>query len=539
MLLMVIMILAMIPYPSVAATRWNLEGWRVNQTKWIGGNLFDWSEDDYVPYRLVAKAYEYDGDTIAIQHDYQDADGHFGIDGAIEWFIGPIVPDSTPIEDITPYFVEGDFSISDPVIIEGSNSKIIEYTLVPSEEFLTELSQYTEWALYWKAHLSRTGSQNLSFPSETIQFGSSYWNGASLHAHTGPEIPVGSSVTWSYIITNTGNVTLNNIVVTDDQGEIVTIPKTSLAPGESMTGTATGIAVSGQYTNIGTVTGLSPEGTEVSDSDPSHYFGYVPAAPGIDIEKFTNGQNVTATPGPSIPVGTTVTWTYIVTNTGNVPLTDISITDDQGVVVSIPKTTLDPGESMTGTASGLSTLGQYTNIGTATGTPPQGPNVTDSDTSYYLGFIPDAPGIDIEKFTNGQDADTSIGPMIKVGDPVTWTYVVTNTGNVTLSNVVVIDDQGVTVTAPKTVLAPGESMTATASGIATEGQYVNIGTVTGTPPEGSNVTDSDPSHYFGFNPSISINKTTNGSDGPNVQVGDVITWTYLVTNTGNIALTNI
>jgi len=45
------------------------------------------------------------------------------------------------------------------------------------------------------------------------------------------------------------------------------------------------------------------------------------------------------------------------------------------------------------------------------------------------------PGIEIEKATNGQDADSPPGPYIPVGDSVTWTYVVTNTGNVTLNKV--------------------------------------------------------------------------------------------------------
>ena len=50
--------------------------------------------------------------------------------------------------------------------------------------------------------------------------------------------------------------------------------------------------------------------------------------------------------------------------------------------------------------------------------------------------------IDIEKATNGEDADNPTGPFILVGDPVEWTYVVTNTGDVQLSNVVVTDDNG-------------------------------------------------------------------------------------------------
>jgi LPXTG-motif cell wall-anchored protein len=107
-----------------------------------------------------------------------------------------------------------------------------------------------------------------------------------------------------------------------------------------------------------------------------------------------------------------------------------------------------------------------------------------------------APAIDIEKATNGEDADDPPGPTLIIGDPVNWTYVVTNTGEQNLVNVVVTDDQGVAVACPQNTLAVGEVMTCTASGIAVEGQYANIGTVTGVPEtSGPNVTDSDPSHY--------------------------------------------
>ncbi len=78
-----------------------------------------------------------------------------------------------------------------------------------------------------------------------------------------------------------------------------------------------------------------------------------------------------------------------------------------------------------------------------------------------------------------------------------WTYVVTNTGDVDLTGVSVVDDQGVTVTCPQDTLAVGESMTCTASGIAVKGQYANLGTTEGTAPDGTVVTDTDPSHYFG------------------------------------------
>ena len=105
----------------------------------------------------------------------------------------------------------------------------------------------------------------------------------------------------------------------------------------------------------------------------------------------------------------------MVTNNSNVPLSNVGVTDDKGVTVSCPKTTLAVAESMTCTANGTAVAGQYANIGTATGTPPVGDPVTDDDPSHYFGTT---STIDIEKATNGEDADTPTGPNIPVGDAV-------------------------------------------------------------------------------------------------------------------------
>ena len=49
--------------------------------------------------------------------------------------------------------------------------------------------------------------------------------------------------------------------------------------------------------------------------------------------------------------------------------------------------------------------------------------------------------VSLVKFVNGQDADSPTGPHVAAGSTVTFTYVVTNTGNVPLANVVVSDDK--------------------------------------------------------------------------------------------------
>jgi choice-of-anchor A domain-containing protein len=365
-----------------------------------------------------------------------------------------------------------------------------------------------------------------------------YTNGEDADTATGPVVEVGSTVEWTYIVTNTGDVMLTNVSITDDQGVTVSCPDTELSAGETMTCTASGTAVSGQYKNVGTVTGTPPKGEPVSDDDPSHYFG---SQPGITIKKYTNDEDADAATGPIVEVGSTVNWTYIVTNTGNVTLTGVTVTDDQSVTVSCPETELSVGETMTCAANGIAVAGQYKNIGTVTGNPPVSTPVSDNDPSHYFGAD---PAIVIKKYTNGEDADTETGPIVEVGSTVNWTYVITNTGNVALTNVTLSDDQGVSVSCPKTELAAGETMTCTASGTAVAGQYKNIGTVTGNPPVGTPVSDDDPSHYFGTDPAIVIKKYTNGEDadtetGPIVEVGSIVNWTYIVTNTGNVTLTNV
>jgi hypothetical protein len=110
---------------------------------------------------------------------------------------------------------------------------------------------------------------------------------------------------------------------------------------------------------------------------------------------------------------------------------------------------------------------------------------------------PVGPAVKIKKSTNGDDADNLPGPSILVGSAVTWRYVVTNTGTINLTGIVVTDDHGVAVSCNgQTMLAAGQTMTCTGSGIATLGQYSNIGKVTASSASGS-VDDSDPSHYLG------------------------------------------
>ncbi|WP_321418391.1 hypothetical protein [uncultured Methanomethylovorans sp.] len=377
-----------------------------------------------------------------------------------------------------------------------------------------------------------------------------YTNGEDADNAPGPYVGIGSTVTWTYNVTNTGNVNLTSVVVSDNMGVIPTYVSgdngnSILEVGESWIYNATGVATAGQYANIGNVT-ADYKGTPVTDEDPSHYFG---SSTAIDIEKYTNGEDADNAPGPYVGIGSTVTWTYNVTNTGNVNLTSVVVSDNMGVIPTYVSgdngnSILEVGESWIYNATGVATAGQYANIGNVTadykGTP-----VTDEDPSHYFGS---STAIDIEKYTNGEDADNAPGPYVGIGSTVTWTYNVTNTGNVNLTSVVVSDNMGVIPTYVSgdngnSILEVGESWIYNATGVATAGQYANIGNVTAD-YKGTPVTDEDPSHYFGSSTAIDIEKYTNGEDadnapGPYVGIGSTVTWTYNVTNTGNVNLTSV
>ncbi|NES66699.1 MAG: hypothetical protein F6K24_16295 [Okeania sp. SIO2D1] len=271
--------------------------------------------------------------------------------------------------------------------------------------------------------------------------------------------------------------------------------------------------------------------------------------PSIDIEKSTNGVDADNPTGPVLPVGSTATFTYNVENTGNVPLDNVQVTDDRGVDVTAVETNgindgdtnqnsiLDPGETWQYTGSTTVTPGQYTNMGMVTADDPDDHQVTDNDPSNHFGEV--APAIDIEKSTNGEDADDPTGPEITVGETANFEYVVTNPGDTALADVTVTDDQGVTVTPTESgggfnvgdtdndgLLDPGETWRYTGSTVVTEGQYANIGEVTGNPvaedgtpltnPDGSdipNVEAEDPSHHIGISePTPNIIDGSSGMD---------------------------
>lgn len=378
-------------------------------------------------------------------------------------------------------------------------------------------------------------------PAITIK---KYTNNEDADVPPGPSIPVGGTVTWKYIITNTGNTELTDLSLTDDKIGNILLSKTTLAIGESMTVTVTGLAEAGQYDNMATVTGKD-KNTTVQDHDLSHYYGTLPPKPSIKVKKYTNGDDADNPPGPSIQAGKKVLWKYVITNTGEVDLIDLSLLDDKAGSVPLPQTTLAKGDSLIVTLEGTATEGQYDNTATVTAEYGQ-QSVQDIDLSHYFGTPLPKPGLQIKKYTNNQDADATPGPEIQIGQTVTWKYVITNTGDVQLEQLELVDDKLGAIALPQTTLGAGDSLIVQQTGLAVAGQYENKATVTAV-YDGKPLQAEDLSHYFGAvtpSPSLRIKKYTNGADadnppGPELLEGETVVWRYVITNTGNVALTEL
>ncbi len=156
--------------------------------------------------------------------------------------------------------------------------------------------------------------------------------------------------------------------------------------------------------------------------------------------------------------------------------------------------------------------------------------------AYLVGkIVLTRPAIHIEKKTNGEDADTGMGPTILSGCPITWTYEVTNAGNVALIDVSVTDNPAQTITRisgdtnSDNKLDLTETWVYRATGNAQFGQYSNIATVQGRKDSSTSyVTDTDPSHYFGQTLTLSVPSVT-------VCAGGTATFTVTPTpsDTGN------
>jgi len=238
--------------------------------------------------------------------------------------------------------------------------------------------------------------------------------------------------------------------------------------------------------------------------------------------------------------GEEVEYTLTVTNTGNVTLTNVTVVDPL-TGLNQNAGTLNPGASAVINTTYVVTQadvdsGSIANVATATGKAPNETTVQSQD-EVTIEAIQNAD-IDVEITDN--DAE-----ITKAGQEIVYTITVTNTGNVTLENVTIVDSKTGLVINIGT-LKPGESKQVnTDPYVVTQedvdkGSVPNDATATGESPSQGDDNPSDTDEVvtpITPQPSIVIEKTSDKSVIS--KVGELVTYTLTVSNTGNVTLTNI
>jgi uncharacterized repeat protein (TIGR01451 family) len=342
----------------------------------------------------------------------------------------------------------------------------------------------------------------------------------------------GGTATWTIVVTNTGQVTLTNVRVTDPEAPdcnrtSAQIPAlASMAPGASTSYTCSRSNVTASFTNVATDIGTPPTGPDVSATDSAHVT--VPAAaltPHITVTKNPKLQEFVA------PGGSNITWTIKVTNDGQVTLTDVTLTDAKApecdrTKADIPAlASMAPGASVTYKCTKFVTPAfKSPNVVIASGKPPTGPNVTDTDSARVIARLqPINPKIGIAKCpaegptncvksVNGVPKDTQ---AVIGGAAAEFRITVRNTGDVTLTNVTVTDPLATGCNRDLGSMAAGTSKTYTCTDPTFD--PLNTAAVVGTSPRGTKVRDSDVSSVTAAlapPPAIAIAKCPVDTDNP-------------------------
>ena len=274
-----------------------------------------------------------------------------------------------------------------------------------------------------------------------------------------------------------------------------------------------------------------------------------PGSKGADKKSkvfWVTGCDETPTPAPALTMtkkvtdsddadtlaseGEKLTYSFTVTNTGNVPLSKVTITD--AMIPALANGALCVESLAVGATSTCKALPAATHVTTAedvangkvvnsavgTGTPPTGANVSAKSSATIDTYAPPAPptgkpSVSLTKsVADSDDADE----LASQGEKLTYSFTVTNTGDVELTNVRVTDAMipalasGALCVAS---LAAGETTTCKALPAATHevssadvahGSVDNTATVVGTPKTGAAVSAKD---------SATI-KTLAGTDDP-------------------------
>ncbi len=340
---------------------------------------------------------------------------------------------------------------------------------------------------------------------------------------------IGRTTIYTYTVTNAGNLSLENITLTDSRLGLIGLSGTTLAPGASAIGVASLTPAQGDLPGP-IVTQAMASGSPVYGSG-----GAVSAQVATSLSLSTNpALLVHVLAPPSVTVGAAVQFTYRITNTGDVSLIGVQATDSRLGPIALATTVLAPGASTWGTASmaAAETLlpGPLTHTLAVTGTPPVGPKVVSAGAAVIE--IASQPALVVTQQVSKSSAN--------VGESVTFAVQVHNAGDVTLAGLAVTSDRFGPLTLDKAELAPGESASAQVVHAVTEQDLPSLTSaiaaaattkygavpVLGADRDSVTVTGS---------PAFAVSVTAPAS----ARIGETVVLNYVVKNTGNVSLSAV
>ncbi|PWD51682.1 hypothetical protein C8046_14535 [Serinibacter arcticus] len=369
----------------------------------------------------------------------------------------------------------------------------------------------------------------------------------------------GEEVTFDLVLTNTGNVTLTGATAvaatftgSDPLGAITCEPgAASLAPTAeaacSATYTLTQADVDAGGVSL-TATGRATAGGAAVETTPATAVVTVAAAPAI-------GLAVTATPTVADGAEEEVSFSLVLTNTGNVTLTGATAAVDTftgsgaAPTITCPAgATLAPQAEVACTAGYVLTqadadAGGVSLTATASGTPSGGEAVGSGPESVAV-VVTAAPALTLT-------ATATPATIAAAGEPVTFAFTVSNAGNVTLTDVDLTpgaftgggDLSAVACPAAASSLAPGDEVTCTTTTTSTQadldaGGLAAGATATGTPPSGEAISSTGATAAVAADarPAIEVAASATPAEPESFAVGQEISYELVVTNTGNVTL---
>ncbi|MGN8056434.1 DUF7507 domain-containing protein [Pedobacter sp. 22163] len=375
----------------------------------------------------------------------------------------------------------------------------------------------------------------------------------------------GDVINYNIIFKNTGNVTLTDIALVDanaDAGSLTPSNITSVPPGATVNITAKHTVKqsdvnAGGFSNQVSANVKDPKGntiTKVSD-DPSTpvvddaTFSPIVANPSLRFTKvFANAAGVVKV----------IEYSIQVTNTGNVTLTDIVVTDEGADAGSITPATigkLEPAETAWILARHTLTQpeidnGKFVNQA-ALVAKYSGANKLSKLSDDPRTLAPDDPTVFLIKETPGLTL-VKTGVLSADGNAITYTFTVKNTGNVTLSNFRLLDPKlSSTLTFAPASIAPDQTAVATAVYAITQaeknaGTVRNTATLTASTPAGTPVSDVSGTEEDNDYPTIielpkivSSKTVTDANNNGMAEANEVLTYSIMVKNNGNTARTGV